>query len=535
MIDGSGGHTEIRHDTNTLLGSCSVTGTNKTVETTDAKKRNLRPRRMGHHRSLGNGTNYARLREHAKRAREQLLAELLLATSLMDFELSYVGILMPDARENPLVDWVLKAIYRTLTSDRGSQFVVALRQRSPRIRAALQPAMSAVHARIRKYYAVKRPAIEPLGSRPRLLVDVSTTFHMNQTSGIQRTVRSVVSALKRNDHRYPFEVVAVRLNRAGTTLTLVSAPDFPDGRNSGEDLALRPGDRLLMLDSSWDIFPQWAEAIFPIVRELDGVIITCIYDILPLTDPHFFPSSTVKMFVPWFKIATCESDLLLSISSFTRCEVRQHSNISPKKSDFFHLGADFASVPKTHFSVSPREIATVLMVGTIEPRKGHSTVLDAFDTIWQSGQQVRLIFLGKPGWKVKALLRRIRKMNRENELFVFHEGASDELLSECYRVADVVVAASLAEGFGLPLVETLMLGKPIVASDIPAFREVAGDLPEYFEAGNPAALVAALNRVLSGKAPEPKVLPTWLTWDQSADQLIEKINEFCVQNESALA
>ena len=436
-------------------------------------------------------------------------------------------------RENPLVEWAQKSVYRILTSDRGSRYVVVLRKRSPRIRAALQPLMSALHARIRKYYAVKRPSIEPAGIKPRLLVDVSTTFHMTQTSGIQRTVRSLVSALKRNDHRYPFEVAAVRLKREGTTLTLVLAPDFPNGRSEGADVALRPGDRLLMLDSSWDIFPKWAEAIFPIVRGLGGVIVTCVYDILPVTHSQYFPASIVKMFLPWFELATRESDLLLSISAATRTEVEKHADFFPRKSDFFHLGADFSSTRAAPMASIPSMIPTILMVGTIEPRKGHATVLDAFEMIWRSGQQMRLIFVGRPGWKVRALMRRISKLKRQSNLFDFHEGASDELLSECYRSADVVVTASLAEGFGLPLVETLMHGKPIVASDIPAFREVAGDLPEYFEPGNPAALVAAITRVLSRNGLKSRMLPVWLTWDQSADQLVEKLSDFGVLSRSA--
>jgi len=325
--------------------------------------------------------------------------------------------------------------------------------------------------------------------------------------------------------RYMFEIVPVRLRRDGTVLTLVTAREFPEAWSDGDILALRKGDCVLMLDSSWDIYPKWSEVIFPIIRSLGGKIITCIYDILPVTHPQFFPTKTVRMFNPWFKLATEESDAVLSISRATRSEVEQRSKLTRVQSLFFHLGADFGSAPSSQLSISKKSIPTFLMVGTIEPRKGHATVLDAFQAIWRSGQKMNLIFVGRPGWKVGALMKRIRKTAKSNESFIFHEGASDELLSECYRSADVVIAASLAEGFGLPLVETLRLGKPIIASDIPAFREVAGDLPTYFEPGNSAALVTAVRATLSETRSDPEVLPVWLTWDQSADQLMNKIGE----------
>jgi glycosyltransferase involved in cell wall biosynthesis len=433
--------------------------------------------------------------------------------------------MMEQPKKFHFVEWIQKAALNILISDRGLRFSLLVRRRTPKIRAALQPVLSAVHDRLRKYYVVNQPEIEPPGARPRLLIDVSTTFHISQISGIQRTVRSLVAALKRNEMRYVFEIVPVRLKRAGTALTLVAARDFPEARSDGDVLALRKGDCILMLDSSWDIYPKWSEAIFPIIRLLGGKVFTCIYDILPVTHPEFFPAKTVKMFNPWFKQATEESDALLSISRATRSEVEQRSKLSQGQSIVFHLGADFSSTPH-QLSIAKKPIPTFLMVGTIEPRKGHATVLDAFQTIWRSGQEMKLVFVGRPGWKVRALMKRIKKIDKENESFIFHEGASDELLSECYRSADVVIAASLAEGFGLPLVETLRLGKPIIVSDIPAFREVAGDLPTYFEPGNSAALVTAIRATLTEKRPEPKILPVWLTWDQSADQLMDKIAQF---------
>src|SRR6201999_1773329 len=113
-----------------------------------------------------------------------------------------------------------------------------------------------------------------------------------------------------------------------------------------------------------------------------------------------------------------------------------------------------------------------LMVGTIEPRKDHATVIDAFQMLWESGSRARLTFVGRPGWRAEAVLARIKALAETNPFFKFHANASDELLAQCYDEASVVIASSLAEGFGLPLIESMMFGKPLIASDIPSFREV---------------------------------------------------------------
>jgi glycosyltransferase involved in cell wall biosynthesis len=410
-----------------------------------------------------------------------------------------------------------------------------LRRYAPSVRGRLQPALFAFYAWLAQQqsvgrrlqdFTVERPDVEAAGPRPRLLIDVSTTFHMAQVTGIQRTVRSLAAALQRNGHRYDFDPVPVRLKRTeGARLVLVTVPGFPNSREGDEEpVALRTGDCFFMLDSSWDIYPKWAAALFPVIRGLGGKVITCVYDILPITHPEFFTSETIEMFEPWYKFAITESDALFAISETTRQELLRRIGNRPIRTDYFHLGADFVPAQTTAPVLVPKKTtSTFLVVGTIEPRKGHGTVLTAFQMLWASGLAVRLVFVGRSGWKVSGLISRIEALSATNEFFDYHPNASDALLAQCYGEADAVIAASLAEGFGLPLVETLLLGKPIIASDIPAFREVGGDLPTYFEPGNPASLAASVRSLLTGEDRKMEDLPRWITWDQSADQLMRKI------------
>ena len=113
-----------------------------------------------------------------------------------------------------------------------------------------------------------------------------------------------------------------------------------------------------------------------------------------------------------------------------------------------------------------------LYVGTIEPRKGVSQLLDAADILW-SDQDVVFVLVGKGGWKVDQLILRIRQHAELGKRLFWFEGVSDELLGRLYGRATAVVMPTEGEGFGLPLVEAARHGTPIIARDLKVLREVA--------------------------------------------------------------
>ena len=162
------------------------------------------------------------------------------------------------------------------------------------------------------------------------------------------------------------------------------------------------------------------------------------------------------------------------------------------------------------------------MVGTIEPRKGHAQTLDAFESLWQSGHEVNLIIVGKQGWMVEKFVERLRIHSELNKRLFWLEAISDEYLEKSYAACTCLIAASQGEGFGLPLVEAARHKLPILARDIPAFREVAGGHASYFTGKEPGDLANALKNWLALHAENrhPKSdTCAWLTWAQSVEDL----------------
>ena len=373
---------------------------------------------------------------------------------------------------------------------------------------------------------------EPLKSvGQRLLVDVTATTRVDHETGIQRVVKKIAAALPGAPN---FQAPG------GTSLVYCDAADgfFEAGKSSdgklsfsGKALATKvspgAGDVVLMLDSSWE-FHESHRHVFREARLRGAEIITTIYDLVPIKIPAFCHPGIPPVFSDWLRMALTFSTGVVCISRAVADEVYQLLHAihfpRPMKIGYWHLGADFARSPTA--VVGPKFEAPspqFLMVGTIEPRKGYAVALDAFDALWAGGFAGSLILVGKRGWNMESFMSRIQSHSEIGKKLCWIEGASDEELQRLYASCDALIAASYMEGFGLPIVEAAEYGKPVIASDIPVFREVIGEsqAAAFFEAGSSSALSACIE-VFSKQSDQIRGSENktpWISWGESAQQL----------------
>jgi glycosyltransferase involved in cell wall biosynthesis len=377
-----------------------------------------------------------------------------------------------------------------------------------------------------------------LRNQPRLLIDVTIIAGSDGRSGIQRVVKGYIRAFM--DMQDPsFHVELVRLVNGD----LVRACRFAEvvfgigAGNLGHEtpVDIRPGDILFMLDSSWDPYEQFLPH-FKRVRQMGGKIATIIHDLIPLRFPGTCEARTPGVFANWLQLAVQESDDLVCVSrtvadDLQEC-IRTHRIRVPRNVHllYVHNGADIPVVPRE--STVRHTVAQLtdpaiqsplfLMVGTLEPRKGHAFALDAFDLYWSRGGEARLCIVGKVGWNVEPLVERIRNHEELNHRLYFVENATDGELARCYARATALLAASKAEGFGLPVVEAALHHVPALVSDIPVFREVGGDGATYFSLDAPEHLAAAVRDLCRRQPEELKSAAGRIriqTWKESAQKL----------------
>ena len=298
----------------------------------------------------------------------------------------------------------------------------------------------------------------------------------------------------------------------------------------------RAGDQLVLLDSSWH------SGFFPLAEQLkrDGVgIISVIYDLIPLTHPQFCDAGLVKVFNHWFDWIARTADGYIAISTTIRDQVRQEivrrigeQALGERWFDYFHLGSELDLIDAAH-PVDPNLLRlfeqpkpVFLMVSTIEPRKNHTYLLDAFEQAWAAGSQARLCIVGKIGWKCETLIERIQRHPQlDSRLFMFNNLA-DQSLEYAYQHSTALVFPSYVEGFGLPLVEAMQRGLPAMGSDIPVFREIGGEVMVYFDLDDPQSLAnLVIDMEHTGVFPAQRNLDQWqwLSWRQASAQLVERI------------
>lgn len=373
-----------------------------------------------------------------------------------------------------------------------------------------------------------------------LFIDISELVHRDSKSGIQRVVRSILSELLANPPKgFKVEPVYATPEESGYryarqfTLRFLHCPDhvFTDDLVEAFN-----GDIFLGLDLQHHVVAQQS-AFYQHLRGIGAQVYFVIYDLLPVLRPDVFPIIASSLHTTWLNVLA-QSDGTICISRAVADEMLEWLNVfGPKRLrsfnlGWFHLGADVAgSIPTAGMpedtgyvfdSLSNRP--TFLMVGTLEPRKGQLQTLEAFDLLWSKGVDVNLVIIGKQGWMVDQLIVSITNHPERNQRLFWLAGISDEYLEKVYAASTCLIAASEGEGFGLPLFEAAQYRLPIIARDIPVFREVAGIHAHYFSGLEPIALADSVREWLtldkSGQAPKSDAMP-WLTWKQSTQNLLD--------------
>ncbi|WP_323494216.1 glycosyltransferase family 1 protein [Sphingomonas sp. 10B4] len=264
-----------------------------------------------------------------------------------------------------------------------------------------------------------------------------------------------------------------------------------------------------------------------------------VYDLLPLQNPKYFsPKVTVRF--SWWLLATAKlADGYLCISPHVADDLKtllaQRFGASTGINvAVFPMGFDIpadSSVQDVR-RLPPLSVngnGFILAVGTVEPRKGYEMLLDAFDWLWSHGSSARLVIVGKGGWKTETLQRRLREHRELGCRLHWLQDLADDGLLVLYDTASALVVPSHGEGFGLPILEARARSCPVLARDIPAFREHPAQALRFFpENADATQLARAISEVLQDSAriraeTSSTKLPSWRDAADTIQRLVLKL------------
>lgn len=395
------------------------------------------------------------------------------------------------------------------------------------------------HDRLKTAWAIARSCYSQ--HTKKVLVDVSVLIHHDAKTGIQRVSRSILNQLiaMRVDG-YEIYPVYYTIDECYRFANNFYAANFNAGvKGDDSSVLFNRNDILLVADLTAHLFPAILTEIEDI-RRAGAHVSFIVYDMLPILHPEWCDIGIQNAFPVWMKSIASHADQLICISASVAAEVKdwiskQEYYTNPHiQIDSFHLGADLeGSMPSKGIPDSANSflqkmdaVPTFLMVGTLEPRKGHEQTLEAFKKLWAEGHNFQLCIIGKQGWNVESLVTEIKKSPELNKRLFWLQGISDEYLGLIYARSCALIFASNGEGFGLPLIEAAQKNIPLIIRDIPVFREIVETHAYYFDGQEPAVISEAIiewySLFLRDAHPKSNGVK-WLTWNQSVGQLLSKL------------
>jgi len=378
------------------------------------------------------------------------------------------------------------------------------------------------------------PSVHHAAGPRRLYIDLAVISRDDAGTGIQRVVRALALALL-EEASPQWDVRFVTAFRR-SAYHAISWPEPGRTAEPGE-MKARPGDVFLGLDFSLDAVRRHRRQLARF-RHDGGNLWFLVCDLLPMQRPEWFSPNNVIRYKAWIEVLAGIADGFLCISHQTEQELRQalkekfdlsggyRSYVVPMGHDIMESVLDAEDESPDISDRFDMSTPFILMVGTLEPRKGHADILTAFSELWRTGASDRLVLVGRMGWRVEELRERIFTHRELGRKLMWFGDVGDVELERIYQACQGMIIASYAEGFGLPLIEALGHRKPVLARDLPIFRQHEALGVRYFPAEANAKELAGCIREWIEEANDGRIIvtPPERGWKDAAHVILSAID-----------
>ena len=391
----------------------------------------------------------------------------------------------------------------------------------------------------------------------KIYTEVSSVIKANYLTGIQRTVIEIVYRLIKaygDDYTLLFSNERGKYHRVYNHSFLqrfyFSKDDYPltisENYINVDDMA---GDSVFLdLDASWKAAER-RNFLYQKLKKRNIKICTYVYDIIPVTHPQFASEENLVYFPQYIGAVLLFSDVIMTSAAYTVGEMKKMKDRigipnNGTKFEVIPLGSDFVDYSSAFendmVSEEAKEIISrgkyLLYVSTIEPRKNHKILIDAFQNDLKNSD-INLVLVGRYGWNIEDLKARIESSSLRGKTLFHLSNINNETLRFLYRNAFLVAFPSWVEGYGLPAIEALHYHVPTLLSDITVFREIGRDYCDYFDPSDSTDFSNLVNKYLRDtnyyqQKRERIAEFTPPSWAGAAEQIKRNINSLMATDES---
>lgn len=355
-------------------------------------------------------------------------------------------------------------------------------------------------------------------------------FDVRELSGQPAGVGRIISSL----------INAIRETSPGIGLTLIGdSPTAPAGVQ-GDYIGIRTSGlawhikcaKLLKNNPQWKTYVSARSPLVPIMAPDRSVYF--VNDLISFKHPEYFTLKTRVMSRLFVKLALGRANRIVAISHSTARDIERISPGADKRTTVVYLAADpvFSPGPPDPEVLRMLDLPDryILTVGTIEPRKNHLSLIRAYEDLpGKLKAGYGLVMVGKRGWKCERIMQGIKRMEAGGNLR-YLEYIGDADLAQVYRGASLFVYPSIYEGFGLPVLEAMSCGVPVITSNNSSLPEVGGDAVIYIDPGNAADIANAMTYVLENDETAKHmsgagiIRSNQFTWEKTAADILKMID-----------
>lgn len=273
--------------------------------------------------------------------------------------------------------------------------------------------------------------------------------------------------------------------------------------------------------------------MLPIFKPLKTKCVITVHDLTFLRYQESFTFETKLYYKIFFKRSINNADMIIADSQATKDDLMLYFHVPKNKIKVIYLGVDKAFTPvadKFHIAKVQKKYALpkkfFLFTGLLSPRKNIEGVLRAFNSLnIDLYKEYHFVIVGGKGWLYDPIFKYVEKHNlKERVHFTGYIDAGD--LPVFYTLAEALVFPSFYEGFGLPILEAMACGCPVITSNISSMPEVAGDAALLVDPKNSQNILAAMEKIVSDKELRKELVKKGyeqakkFTWEKTAEETL---------------
>ncbi len=264
-----------------------------------------------------------------------------------------------------------------------------------------------------------------------------------------------------------------------------------------------------------------------------------VHDLFPFDHPQAFDESVLESMKGLATQQILKSDLIFSVSQNTKDRLlKRFPNVSSNSVVVTPNGPGNVGERVTYSSVSKERLQGLgvpfdryfFTLGTLEPRKNLGRLIEAFGKLCQESNEddFGLVIGGGKGWNESSIFDSVSNLGLENRV-VFLGYVLDENLPDLFARSEAFICASIDEGFGIPVLEGMMYGTPVLTSDRGALPEVGGDAVLYFDPENVEEMATMMEKFLDGAVDREQMVETGIerakqfSWEKTAETTLAEI------------